>query len=89
MSFSENYIEGSAGKARSASIEVAAEALAAWRAADSTPTVDTLDVWSEELPDFDGPVMEAKYAAPSGTPLTRNRHRRLRAGRLSIRSKPS
>ena len=64
------YIEGSPRKARSASIEVADAALAAWRAADSTLTVDTLDVWSEELPDFDGPVMEAKYAALSGTPLT-------------------
>lgn len=64
------YIEGSPRKARSASIEVADAALAAWRAADSTLTVDTLDVWPEELPDFDGPVMEGKYAALSGTPLT-------------------
>jgi hypothetical protein len=55
------YIEGSPRKARSASIEVADAALAAWRADDST-----LDVWSEELPDFDGPVMEAKYAAADG-----------------------
>jgi FMN-dependent NADH-azoreductase len=64
------YIEGSPRKARSASIEVAHAALAAWRAADSTLTVDTLDVWSAELPDFDGPAMEAKYAGLSGTPLT-------------------
>jgi FMN-dependent NADH-azoreductase len=35
------YIEGSPRKARSASIEVAAAALAAWRVADSTLTVDT------------------------------------------------
>jgi FMN-dependent NADH-azoreductase len=57
------YIEGSPRKARSASIEVAAAALAAWRAADSTLTVDTLDVWSEELPDLDCPLTEEQASA--------------------------
>jgi DNA-binding response OmpR family regulator len=57
------YIEGSPRKQRSASIEVARAALAAWRS-------DSLDVWSTPLPEFDGLAMEAKYAALSGTQLT-------------------
>ena len=64
------YIEGSPRKARSASIEVAHAALAAWRSVDSTLTVDTLDVWSSELPDFNGAAMEAKYAGLAGRQLT-------------------
>lgn len=64
------YIEASPRKSRSASIQVAQRALAAWRTADATVTVDTLDLWSEELPEFDGPVMEAKYAGLAGIPLT-------------------
>ncbi len=64
------YIEASPRKRRSASIEVARAALTAWRRADPALTVDTLDVWSHDLPDFDGPAMEAKYAGLAGTPLT-------------------
>jgi FMN-dependent NADH-azoreductase len=63
------YIEGSPRKHRSASIEVAHAALAAWKAVDPRLTIDTLDVWSEALPEFDGPAMEAKYAALAGTEL--------------------
>ena len=65
------YIEASPRKLRSASIEVAQAVLAAWRKADPKLTVDTLDVWSTKLPEFDGPVMEAKYAGLAGTPLTK------------------
>lgn len=64
------YIEGSPRKHRSASIELARAALSAWHSADPTLTVDTLDVWSTQLPEFDGPAMEAKYAGLAGTPLT-------------------
>ena len=64
------YIESSPRKLRSASIEVAQAALAAWRSVDSSLTVDTLDPWSLELPEFDGPALEAKYAAIAGRPLT-------------------
>jgi hypothetical protein len=52
-----------------ASIEIAREALSAWQAMDSSVTIDTLDVWSTELPEFDGPVMEARYAGIAGHPL--------------------
>jgi FMN-dependent NADH-azoreductase len=66
------YIEGSPRKQRSASIEVAKAAVAAWLTVAHDPTVDTIDVWSSgpALPEFDGPVMEAKYAGIAGTPLT-------------------
>ena len=65
------YIEGSPRKSRSASIEVAGAALAAWRTADPQLTVDTLDIWSTELPEFDGHAMEAKYAGIAGVELTK------------------
>lgn len=65
------YIEASPRKDRSASIEIARAALSAWQATDTSLTVDTLDVWSEELPEFDGEVMEAKYAGIAGRPLTK------------------
>lgn len=65
------YIEASPRKLRSASIEVAQAVLSAWRKADPKLTVDTLDLWSTKLPEFHGPVMEAKYAGLAGTPLTK------------------
>jgi FMN-dependent NADH-azoreductase len=51
-------------------MEVARNAIASWRESDPTITVDTLDVWSTALPEFDGAAMEAKYAGLSGEPLT-------------------
>jgi FMN-dependent NADH-azoreductase len=64
------YIEASPRKHRSASIELARAALSSWRVVDPALTIDTLDVWSTQLPEFDAPTMEAKYAGLSGTPLT-------------------
>jgi FMN-dependent NADH-azoreductase len=64
------YIEASPRKSRSASIEVARAALGAWRTETPDLTIDTLDVWATDLPEFDGPAMEAKYAGLSGTALT-------------------
>jgi FMN-dependent NADH-azoreductase len=64
------YIEGSPRKHRSASIEVARAALAAWKEVDSSLTIDVFDVWSEELPEFNGHAMEAKYAGIAGTQLS-------------------
>jgi len=32
-------------------------------------TVDVLDVWKDNLPQFDGPALEAKYAGLAGQPL--------------------
>ncbi|MCC8941234.1 NAD(P)H-dependent oxidoreductase [Bradyrhizobium sp. Arg68] len=64
------YVEASPRKNRSASIEVAHAALAAWSDLDPDLSVDVLDVWSTELPEFNGPIMAAKYAGLAGTPLT-------------------
>src|SRR5262245_53961240 len=64
------YIEASPRKARSAPIEIAQAALSAWQATDRSLTIDTLDLWSAKLPEFDGAVMEAKYLGIAGAPLT-------------------
>lgn len=64
------YIEASPRKRRSASIEIAQAALAAHRNNDASVTIDTLDLWSTELPHFDGPLLEAKYTGLAGTPMT-------------------
>jgi FMN-dependent NADH-azoreductase len=64
------YIEASPRKVRSASIEIAHAALAAWQTTDANLTIDTLDLWATQLPEFDGPVLEAKYAGIAGVRLT-------------------
>jgi len=69
------YVETSPRKQRSASIEVARAFLDAWRARHPDGTVDTLDVWDTELPEFDGEAMEAKYAGLAGEALTPGQQR--------------
>jgi FMN-dependent NADH-azoreductase len=64
------YIEASPRKSRSKSIEVANTFLDALRSAHPALEVDTLDLWSTELPKFDGSVVEAKYAILHGQPHT-------------------
>lgn len=64
------HVESSPRKERSASIEVAHAFLDAWRARHPDGTVDTLDVWRIELPEFDGEAMRAKYAGLAGQALT-------------------
>jgi FMN-dependent NADH-azoreductase len=64
------YIEASPRKSRSKSIEVANTFLDALRSAHPALEVDTLDLWSTELPQFDGSVVEAKYAILHGQPHT-------------------
>jgi FMN-dependent NADH-azoreductase len=64
------YIEASPRKSRSKSIEVANTFLDALRSAHPALEVDTLDLWSTELPRFDGSVVEAKYAILHGQPHT-------------------
>jgi FMN-dependent NADH-azoreductase len=64
------YIESSPRKQRSASIEVARAFIEAWQSAHPDGTVDALDVWSEPMPEFDGAVLDAKYAGIAGTPLS-------------------
>jgi len=64
------YIEASPRKTRSKSIEVARTFLDTLRTAHPSLEVDTLDLWSTELPKFDGSVIEAKYAILHGQPHT-------------------
>ncbi len=64
------HIVGSPRKAVSASLDVARHFIGDWIAAHPDATVDALDVWETELPPFDGPALEAKYAGLTGTPLT-------------------
>ncbi len=53
---------------RSHSRHVADAFLDAYRQAHPDDTVETLDLWSEDLPPFDGEVINAKYAVLHGKP---------------------
>ena len=64
------YIEASPRKQRSASIAVAREFLDAYKAANPDDEVDTWDLWSEELPAFDGDTIDAKYQVMHGADHT-------------------
>lgn len=64
------YIESSPRKQRSASIEVAQAFLSTYREVHPDAEVETLDVWSTPLPEFDGAALDAKYAGLAGQPLT-------------------
>lgn len=56
------YIEASPRKDRSASIEVAQAFLSGYREAHPSDEVETIDLWHTKLPEFDGEVINAKYA---------------------------
>jgi FMN-dependent NADH-azoreductase len=60
------YVECSPRKERSASIEIARAFLDAYAAKYPADEVDTLDLWSEELPPFDDDTINAKYAILHG-----------------------
>ena len=60
------YIESSPRKERSHSIKVANAFVEAYAAANPGDTIDTLDLWSADLPSFDGAMIDAKYAVMHG-----------------------
>ncbi|SDH30058.1 FMN-dependent NADH-azoreductase [Paraburkholderia steynii] len=64
------HIESSPRKSRSASLDVARAYLEAYRGAHPDHSIDVLDLWSINLPEFDGDALDAKYADLSGTPLS-------------------
>jgi FMN-dependent NADH-azoreductase len=64
------YIEASPRKSRSKSIEVAHHFLSTLQSNLSSLEVDKLDLWSTELPRFDGDTVDAKYAILHGQPHT-------------------
>ncbi|MEO6626963.1 MAG: NAD(P)H-dependent oxidoreductase [Aquihabitans sp.] len=54
---------------KSASIAIADAFLAAYCPENPPVDVDTLNVWTEDLPDFDGNAIEAKYKGVSGATM--------------------
>ncbi|OXC75787.1 FMN-dependent NADH-azoreductase [Caballeronia sordidicola] len=63
------HVISSPRKQRSASIQVANAFIDAWKIKNPGGSVDLLNVWEIELPPFDGPALEAKYAGIKGEPL--------------------
>jgi FMN-dependent NADH-azoreductase len=64
------YVQASPRGARSASSQVADEALATWRRRHPDGSVYVLNVWNTALPEFGPAALQAKYAGLAGVPLT-------------------
>lgn len=64
------HVESSPRKDRSASIAVARAFLEAYRTAHPQDRIETFDLWSTALPDFDGDTINAKYHILHGQPHT-------------------
>jgi FMN-dependent NADH-azoreductase len=57
-------------KDKSASIAIVNAFLAEYKERVSDVVVDTLDIWQEQLPEFDAEAINAKYKGVSGEPMT-------------------
>jgi FMN-dependent NADH-azoreductase len=62
-------IQSSPRGAKSASIAVTNAFLDAYQVLHSDATIDTLNVWEENLPDFDSEAIGAKYKGVSHKPM--------------------
>lgn len=60
------HIEASPRKERSASIQIARTFIIEYERTHPEDTVETLDLWSTPLPDFDGHVIDSKYVILHG-----------------------
>ncbi len=60
------HLQSSPRKERSASIAVAEHFLEVYRARHPEDTVETLNVWEADLPEFNGETINAKYAVMHG-----------------------
>lgn len=60
------HIQASSRIGRSASIAVAEHFLEVYRAQHPSDTVETLNLWEANLPEFDGATIDAKYAVLHG-----------------------
>ena len=60
------HIEASPRKDRSSSIAVAQAFIEAYKAVNPADEVETLDLWSADLPEFEGDTLNAKYRIMSG-----------------------
>ncbi|MDR5773287.1 MULTISPECIES: NAD(P)H-dependent oxidoreductase [unclassified Caballeronia] len=63
------HVIGSPRAGRSASQQVARAFTDAWKERHPDGSVDELNVWETDLPTFDGPILEAKYAGIQGREL--------------------
>ena len=64
------YVEASPRKERSHSIKIAKEYISKVTENKSDVDVKTIDLWSANLPEFDGDMMDAKYAVIAGSDPT-------------------
>jgi len=64
------HIQSSPRGDRSASIEVAEQFIQTYQAAKSGDSVETLDLWQADLPEFNGEMIHAKYAVLHGQSQT-------------------
>ena len=62
------HIQSSPRGTRSHSLATALAFIEAYREAHPDHVVETLDLWSADLPAFDGAALQAKYAVLAGTP---------------------
>jgi FMN-dependent NADH-azoreductase len=69
------HIEASPRKAHSFSTTAADAFIAAFRETDPTATIDTIDVWNEPLPPFNGDTLQAKYAVMTAKTFTDDQKR--------------
>ena len=60
------YIESSPRKQRSHSIKVAQAFLTSYQTTHPQDRIDRLDLWQENLPRFDGDMLNAKYSIMHG-----------------------
>ena len=67
-----NYIEGSPRKDRSHSMKIAKEYLDKVKENDSGIEIKSIDPWSLDLPEFNGDMMNAKYAVIGGVDPSEN-----------------
>jgi FMN-dependent NADH-azoreductase len=63
------HVIGSPRTKRSASRQVAKAFVDAWKTRHADAVIDELNVWDIDLPVFDGPILEAKYAGLEGREL--------------------
>ncbi|MDX6766185.1 MAG: NAD(P)H-dependent oxidoreductase [Candidatus Methylacidiphilales bacterium] len=64
------HIEASPRKQRSHSLAAARQLIDLWRQSHPDGNVETLDLWSAELPPFNEAALDAKYAILHGLPHT-------------------
>jgi FMN-dependent NADH-azoreductase len=73
------YIEASPRKERSASIQIAKTFVEEYERTHPEDVVETLDLWKTSLPEFDGDVINAKYAIMHGHDHTEEQKQAWRA----------